>query len=142
MESSQTKKYSRVLTVSEQKERMKIIRSGAYVTLGVTGTDNHARFSSMKPETARRLISEGFANPEDSQNDAPTFEQMTAFCEAHPGFVLDGYVIGDDRADARVTADTVRGQPADANAQHAFAELFRYADEIICTCDECYCWYD
>jgi hypothetical protein len=142
MESNQTKKYFRVLTLSEQKERMKIIRSGAYVTAGVTGTDNYARFSSMKPETARRLISEGFANPEDSQNGAPTFEQMTAFCESHPGFVLDGYVIGGDRADARVTADTVRGEPTDADTQHAFLELFRYADEIICTCEKCFCWYD
>lgn len=142
MESNQTKKYSRVLTVSEQKERMKIIRSGAIVTAGVTDTANHARFSTMTPETARRLISEGFANPEDSQNGAPTFEQMTAFCESHPGFVLDGYLTGGDRADARVVADAVKGHPADADAKHAFAELFRYAEDFICTGEECCCWYD
>lgn len=142
MDSNQAKKYGRVLTVAELRERMKIIRSGAIVPRYVTDTASGTRFSSMTPETARRLISEGFADPKNSQSGAPTFEQMIAFCESHPGFVLDGYIIGGDLPGARVVADTVRGQPTDADTQHAFLELFRYADEIICTCEKCYCWYD
>ena len=141
MESNQTKKYSRVLTATELRRRAEIIYYGAKV---VVYTDGYAHFSEMKPETARRLISEGFANPEDSQNGAPTFEQMTAFCESHPGFVLEGYVIGAYREDARVTADAIKGPAADESALRAFTNRFRPADEFYCDehSDECYCWYD
>lgn len=141
MELDQNKKCFRVLTASEQEERAKIIRSGARLT---AQTDDYGQFSHMTPETARRLISEGYADPKDSQNGAPTFEEMTAFCEAHPGFTLEGYVIGGDRADARVTADTVKGQAADMDTLRAFTELFKRADDFWCSeiSYECYCWFD
>lgn len=139
MELDQNKKYLRVLTASEQEERNKIIRLEANFE---AQTDNYAQFSGMTPETARRLISEGYADPNDSQNGAPTFEEMTAFCEAHPGFKLEGYVIGGNRSDARVTADAVRGPAADMDTRRAFSKLFRRADAFSCNRYECYCWFD
>jgi len=135
-------KTNRRLTEAEQKERAAIIRSGA-VYRG-EDTDDYAHFSEMTPETARKLLNMGYANPEDSQNDSPTFEEMTIFCEQHPGFKLHGYVIGNDRDDARVTAEGIQGTAQNIEAMLDFVEMFRYADE--CDTDHktlsCFCWYD
>lgn len=136
------KKTFRALTAAEQKERADIIRSGAKYS--GTDTDDYAHFSEMTPETARKLLDAGYADPEESQNDAPTFEEMTVFCEQHPGFTLHGYVIGGDRDDARTTAEGVQGTAQSIEAMFDFVEMFRYADD----CDfnretlNCFCWYD
>lgn len=141
----QKKRYSRRLTLSEQKERGAIIREGgtAYTD---SDDENYARFRDMTPETARKLIEAGFADPEDSQNDSPTFLEMVEFCEKHPGFTIHGYTIGEDRSDARVTAEGVGGEAANADAALDFAEAFRFADDfnIVRGTDHtvCYCWYD
>jgi hypothetical protein len=143
MEQNNTnKKTFRALTAAEQKERADIIRSGAVYT--GDDTDDYAHFSEMTPETARKLIKAGYADPDESQNGAPTFEEMTVFCEQHPGFKLHGYVIGNDRNDARITAEGVQGTAQDIEAMFDFIETFRCADD----CDTnretrgCYCWYD
>ena len=130
------------LTKAKQKERAEILRSGA----NYKGADqeNYSHFDSMTPETARKLMNMGYADPEDSQNGAPTFEEMTVFCEKHPGFKLHGYVIGGDRDDARVTAEGVQGTAQNLEDMLDFIETFRCADD----CDTnretrgCYCWYD
>lgn len=137
-----TDKTFRVLTAAEQKERADIIRSGAEYK--GKDTDDYAHFSRMTPETARKLLNAGYADPEESQNGSPTFGEMTAFCERHPGFTLHGYVIGNDRDDARVTAEGVQGTAQNIEAMLDFVETFRCADD----CDlnhetrDCYCWYD
>ena len=67
-----------------------------------------------------------------------------AFEAQHPGFTLHGYVIGNDRNDARITAEGVQGTARDIEAMFDFIETFRCADD----CDTnretrgCYCWYD
>lgn len=135
-------KAYRELTKAEQKERAEILRSGA--TYKDEDCANYASFDYMSPETARKLMKEGYADPEESQNGAPTFEEMTAFCEKHPGFMLHGYVIGGDRRDARITAEGVQGTAQSIEAMLDFIEMFRHADD----CDfnretlNCYCWYD
>lgn len=142
MEQKTETKTFRVLTAAEQKERADIIRSGA-VYKG-EDTDDYARFSGMTPETARKLMEAGYADPKESQNGAPYFEEMIAFCEKHPGFTLHGYVIGGDRWDARITAEGIQGTAQSIDAMIDFIEMFRYADD----CDfnretlHCYCWYD
>ena len=135
-------KAYRKLTKAEQKERAGILRSGAAYKGG--DYENYARFDYMTPENARKLMEAGYADPEESQNGAPTFEEMTAFCEKHPGFTLHGYVIGDDRRDACITAEGVQGTAQNVEAMLDFVEMFRHADD----CDfnretlSCYCWYD
>lgn len=135
-------KAYRELTKAEQKERADILRSGAIYD--GKDTCNYASFSGMTPENARKLMESGYADPEESQNGAPTFEEMTAFCEKHPGFTLHGYVIGGDRRDARITAEGVQGTAQSIEAMLDFIEMFRCADD----CDfnretlNCYCWYD
>ena len=140
------KKYNRVLTEEEQKERAEIIREGCEI-FGGKGGEDYASYQGMAAETARKLIDEGFANPNDSQNEAPTFEEMTEFCEKHPQFRLLGYVIGGDRDDARVTAEGVSGLTTSMETLTDFLMLFRWADEL--TVDfvgpntvDCYCWFD
>lgn len=130
------------LSQAEQKERAGILRSGAHYRGG--DLDGYASYDSLTPATARVLLEKGYAFADDTQNDSPTFLEMTEFCERHPGFTLYGYVIGDDRDDARVTAEGIQGTAQDVDAMLDFVEMFRSADE--CDFDRetrsCYCWYD
>lgn len=142
---AQEKKCYRQLTLDELKERGAIIREGgtAYTD---SDDENYARFSGMSPETARKLLEAGFADPEDQQNCSPTFLEMVEFCESHPGFTMHGYTIGEVRDDARVTAEGVQGEAASIDDALDFAEAFRCADDFSIARGTahpaCYCWYD
>lgn len=137
------KKYDRVLTEAEQKERSAIIREGCS-RYADRDCENYAHFSGMTAATGRKLINEGFADPEDAQNSCPTFEEIVEFCENHPGFIIHGYTIGDDRRDARVTAEGVEGTAKDLDEMLDFIEAFRYADDLSFSKEtlSCHCWYD
>ena len=140
------KKYGRVLTEEEQKKRAEIIREGTSI-FGGNGGEDYISYHGMTAETARKLIDEGFANPNDTQNEAPSFEEMTEFCEKHPEFKILGYVIGGDRDDARVTAEGVSGQTTAMETLIDFFQLFRWADEFTVDFVEpnlidCDCWFD
>jgi len=142
---AQEKKCFRQLTLAEQKERGAIIREGG---TNYTSSDyeNYARFSGMTAETGRKLIEAGFADPNDQQNDSPTFLEMVEFCEGHPGFTMHGYTIGEDRSDARITVEGIQGEAASIDDALDFAEAFRYADDMSIARGtdhpSCYCWYD
>lgn len=140
------KKYNRILTEEEQKERAEIISEGCGI-FGGKGGESYVAYQGMTAETARKLFDEGFANPDDTQNESPSFEEMTEFCEKHPEFKILGYVIGGDREDARVTAEGVSGLITDMESLIDFLRLFRLADELTVDLVEpntvdCYCWYD
>ena len=136
-------KVYRILTAEEMAERAEIIRRNGGTVTASSPTAQYQSYDGLTAAGMRELIAKGYANPEESQNDAPTIEEMTAFCEAHPGFTIHGYMIGGDRGDSRVSAEGVMGRAKDAKTVGEFAMLFRWADEFTVSDDGgSYCWYD
>ena len=102
-------------------------------------------FHGLTAKGMATLISEGFADPEDAQNSAPTFKEIMDFVEVHPDFTAHGYIVTPERDDYRVTVEGVEGWTDDCEEERAFAKMFRCADEY--ECDErgdgyCRAWYD
>ena len=67
------------------------------------------RFHDLTREKLQQLISQGFANPADTQNFSPTISDLFDFAQrqANKGFefTFEGYVISPERSDYRVSID-------------------------------------
>ena len=86
-----------------------LILSGARVRPFCVGSDDYLPFFDMEADTAFELA---LAVPKsqfaDRQNFSPTFLQMVTAAGAHPDQVrLDGYMIGPERPDERVTIEAL-----------------------------------
>lgn len=69
-----------------------------------------AQFDGLSFEAANELIHLGAADPEDRQNDAPTFAELVAIAEVGgTGLKLHGYRVSADRDDERITAEGLIG---------------------------------
>lgn len=136
-------KTMRVLTPEEQKERASIIRE-CCPDYTKDDFENYADFTGMDAKTARKLIDLGYADPNDRQNEAPTLGEFVSFCEKYPEFRMNGYTIGGDRDDARISIPEARGTAMSDGAVQDFISLFRGADEFSADAEsgECYCWFD
>jgi hypothetical protein len=67
------------------------------------------RFNNMSPATLQQLVEEGFADPQECQNEGPSIYVMLQFAEKHPEWQLtfEGYAVSKDRDDYRVTVDGI-----------------------------------
>lgn len=101
----------------------------------------------ITPNTLEVLIEEGFANPEEKQNDSYTIEEFLKFCNKYPGYdlTLHGYAVSQDRPDYRVTIEGIEylsDIPIYKKLQDEFESWFDGADDFICDSRQLYCWYD
>lgn len=100
-------------------------------------------FSSLTGEKARWLLNQGAASSGDCQNDAPSFEEITTFLEAHPKFVGHGYIVLPERSDERITLEGVISEAKLSKTdKDAFTRMFRHADEFELSATFARAWYD
>lgn len=141
------------LTKDERIERDRIVKENLDPTYGELQSPKSyecggiASFDGLKPEGMRILIQKGYARADETQNDSPSIEEFTAFCEKHPGFTMHGYLVSEAREDCRVSVEGVIGAPdaLDAEGVREFVRYFRFADEFALGDNKdqpYYCWYD
>jgi hypothetical protein len=102
-----------------------------------------AHFEDVSVLTLKRLLELGYADAEDAQNDAPTYEQFLEFMDAHPKCKAHGYAVSPDRDDYRISIEGVgmRGRVTRAMLQN-FTDFARHADEFYADSKGLYCWWD
>jgi len=96
-----TKKFDRVLTEKELENRREIL--GKFIASGM-GTE-YESYMGVDLKTLKKLKEEGFLDPKDFQNDAPTAGEFMEFMERFPEVRAHGYAIGGKRYDSRVTIE-------------------------------------
>jgi len=101
------------------------------------------RFEGLSLDNLKAMLSKGFIDPNENQNNSPDTEEFAEFMENHPKFTAHGYIVSPYRNDARVTLEgvTMLGE-IDKDDIIAFYEMFRYADEITANETCLHCWYD
>lgn len=101
------------------------------------------RFDGARAEVLQKLIDLGFADPNDRQNDAPSYGKIVEFLKKYPRFTGFGYAVDVTRDDYRVTLEGVLGPDGRLTQEEleAFVELFRTADEFRTT-SPARAWYD
>jgi len=102
------------------------------------------RFRRLEAETGEQLIDDGYLNPEERQNYAPSAGEIVAFALEHGGFV-DGYMVHPERPDARISLVglAIPSKHCDVGTVAAFANRFRHADEFTADAEHgCSAWFD
>lgn len=100
------------------------------------------RFEYMTVETLQRLVSEGFAEPNDKQNAAPSLGQLIEYGKQHSGVTFSGYTISIRRDDYRVSIDAVNHIFANETDAVDFSKEFHTGDEFIIDNGFGYAWWD
>ena len=88
--------------------------------------------------TAHKLLQEGFADPKDRQNMAPSFNEFLMFMVENPSYKAHGYTVHKDRGDYRVTIEGLEAKTPTPTAVKAFRKFSHDADNLTDT----YSWYD
>jgi hypothetical protein len=104
-------------------------------------------FSSLPVDSLQQLIAQGFVNPIERQNDAPTIQAFVAFAREQAvngvDFTFQGYAVSPFREDYRVSIDGIlfRGTyPHQVLA--AFHQFVRGADDISVNSEYLFAWWD
>jgi len=131
-----------MLTEEQFDERDKIIEpffDRAYKDNWLGGVKH---FEGMPVDVLKKLIKKGYADPEESQNSAPTIAKFVKFCEKHPEFRLHGYVVDRTRDDTRVSIEGVDTENLNTSIEDLL--IFRFADDFCLDTTErtFHCWYD
>lgn len=100
-------------------------------------------FSGVPLKVLETLINEGFAEPDDQQNSAPTIAEMRDFMQEWPEMTAHGFIVHIERSDYSVSLEGVefKGTPS-IEMVCQFAQLFNHADDFICSPTHLYCWFD
>ena len=102
------------------------------------------RFSGLDAGKLGLLFQQGFIDPGDRQNAAPTAAEMFAFLCRHPGYTAHGYAVEAKRPDHRVSLEGVakdHGYDSDEELKD-FVDLFRSADGFEAGRSSMFCWFD
>lgn len=101
------------------------------------------RFSRLGYETLESLVLMGFADIDDTQNDAPSLGEIRDFLLDNPGFTAHGYAVSESREDCRISLEGVEFLGTTTVAQvTAFQAMFGHADELTISNDRLHCWFD
>lgn len=102
-----------------------------------------ALFSYLNGETLQRLVDEGYAKPDDAQNNSPTLGAFLRLMKDHPAFTANGYAVQAERYDCRVTitGQDLRGKPSPQDLE-VFKIISEGADERTIAENRLYCWWD
>jgi hypothetical protein len=95
-------------------------------------------FAGLTHQRCQSLINHNHTDPEDRQNDAPSFAQITDFLQRNPSFTAHGYVVSPEREDYRVTLEGVESD--DDSDIDEFCRMFHDADEFEVSLPRA--WYD
>ena len=107
------------------------------------------RFEGMGIVAAEALITQGFLDPEGTQNNSPTVREFINFAKDHldADFRFHGYVIGPEREDCRVSFEGIESNNDEINKETLldFVKMFMVeypADDTDVEYYRLYCWYD
>lgn len=100
-------------------------------------------FSRMPVATLQILVDEGFADPEEAQNDAPTIGEILKYADGNENVFVSGYAVSIHRDDYRVSVDAVTQLFETERDRADFAIMFRLADEFDISDERGgYAWFD
>ena len=101
------------------------------------------RFKGLTLKQLNLLLDEGFIDPEEQHNSAPSTIEFKAFLEAYPNTTAHGYIISPDRGDYRISIEGVEySGEVSKEMMLDFIEMFRFADDLNINDDSLYCWFD
>ena len=106
---------------------------------------DYISYRGLNVGTLQILLDAKFANPDETQNEAPCVQEIYDFMSKYPEFTAHGYLIGLERDDYRVSIEGVEGEAKSDQALQEFIDIFREADEFeikITGNRYCRCWYD
>ena len=115
---------------------------GAYEPAKYTG--GLRLFTALDVNTLGKHIDEGFADPRERQNEAPSIKRIYSFMRQYPEYRAHGYAVEAERPDYRISLEGVekQGGYADRKELSDFCRLFGNADEFNADAAEMYCWFD
>ena len=91
---------------------------------------DYISYRELNVGTLQILLDEKFANPDETQNEAPSVQECYDFMRKYPEFTAHGYLIGKERDDYRVSIEGVEGEAKSDQALQEFIDIFKYADEF------------
>jgi hypothetical protein len=97
------------------------------------------RFHGVTHAALSKLIEERFADPEATQNDAPSIGTFLELLEEHPELRVGGYVTAPTRNDYRVSVDSIscpRLKDVPTERREAIEELFETLAQSATNTDE------
>ena len=109
----------------------------------------YVQLDGITAECLQKLIDSGFADSNDTQNEAPSIQEFLEFLRNHPESTLTahGHMTTPTRPDARVSIEGLEGGLAQDDLKD-FVEMFYQADELSIDTPEdsdqfaVRCWYD
>ena len=115
---------------------------GAYEPAKYTG--GLRLFNNLDVNTLGKLLDEGFADPRERQNEAPSIKRIYNFMRQYPEYRAHGYTVEAERPDYRISLEGVekQGGYADRKELSDFCKLFGHADELTADAAGMYCWFD
>lgn len=100
-------------------------------------------FTNLSLDTLVLLVEKGYADPQESHNNSKTIKEMMSLMKRFPELKGEGYVVSESRPDFRLTLTGLvyNGKPS-IQLKHAFANMFRNADEYQNNDQGLRAWYD
>lgn len=95
-----------------------------------------------------QLIKEGFADPDECQNDSPSIKDFMDTVNGDESVEFECYAVDINRDDYRITIEGIRAYIPDTDYDriNLYVEQFRYADEFTFEhMDDCFylrAWWD
>ena len=88
-------------------------------------------FDGMNYATALTAVKNGWANPEETQNESPSIKEIMEFLKVNPSFTAIGYVVTPEREDTRISFEGVIATKEPSKKEYkAYVEMCRSADEF------------
>ena len=125
----------------DYKRREEIV--GVSVEWGKDDSGGVVWLDRLSLSVVAQLFEEGFIDPNDRQNSAPTSREILIFMCKYPSALASGYMVSPKRDDYRVTLDAIElpRRYVTPAAREEFEKLCKDADELI-TDGDLYCWWD
>jgi len=91
-----------------------------------------ARFYDLAAGNLQALVEQGFADPEDRHDGAPSLGEILEFLKAHPQFTAHGYAGNTTRGDYRVSLEGVEtAKRVSKQTLDDFIGRFRFARDFL-----------
>ena len=102
-------------------------------------------FEGATLEALEKLLAAGLIDAEEAQNSSPTVAEFMEVMRSHPSFRAHGYIVSEERDDARTSLEGLSGYVTYADFPSVQASL-GHADEFNIEDDgkgyQVYCWWD
>lgn len=116
---------------------------GKPINWGISNIGKIIKFKNLSFNKLKTLKQQNFLDPNETQNDSPTIQEIMDFMEINPKFTAHGYAISPNRDDYRISIEGVYLQGGYTKKElKNFTKLFNDADDFQIKDTELYAWYD